>query len=138
MTLGKNKQLARRFYEDVLNTGKLDLLEDVLSESFIEHRPSGNDTSGIASFREFLKMVTEAFPDLRIQINDVLAEGSKVAVRLTVQGTHQGVLMGEIAPTGKHAMWTGIDILKIESGKITARWSERDLLGMMRQIGAIR
>ncbi len=138
MTLEENKRLARRFYEDVLNTGKLDLLEDVLSENFTEHRPSEEDTSGIASFREFLKMVTGAFPDLRIQVNDVLAEGNKVAVRLTVQGTHQGVLMGESEPTGKQATWSGIDILEIESGKITARWSERDLLGLMRQIGAIQ
>jgi predicted ester cyclase len=137
MTLQDNKRLARRFYEDVLNTGKLELLDDVLSDNFIDHPPSGEGVPGIPSFREFVKMVAGAFPDLRIQVNDVLAEGSKVAVRLTVHGTHQGVLMGEIEPSGKDAMWTGIDILEIESDKITARWSERDLLGMMRQIGAI-
>lgn len=60
-----------------------------------------------------------------------------MAVRLTITGIHSGMLMGKIPPTGKKIFWSGIDILRIKNGKITDRWSQRDLLGMMRQIGVI-
>jgi hypothetical protein len=80
-------------------------------------------------------MVAGAFPDLHVHVEDVLGEENKVVVRLSVHGTHEGVLMSDIQPTGKEAKWTGIDILEIEGGKIVGRWSERDLLGMMRQLG---
>jgi steroid delta-isomerase-like uncharacterized protein len=132
----ENKQLARRFYE-ILNSQKLELLDEVMSEGFVEHGASGDEMSGIESFKEFLKMVTGAFPDLRVHVDDVVAEGNKVAVRLTVQGTHEGVLMGQIQSTGKHATWTGIDLLEIDSGKIVGRWNERNLYGLMQQLGVM-
>lgn len=82
-------------------------------------------------------MVSTAFPDVQVNVEEMIAEGDKVVIRLTVTGTHKGVLMGTIQPTGKPATWTGIDILGIKNGKIVERWSQRDLLGLMRQIGVV-
>jgi hypothetical protein len=82
-------------------------------------------------------MVTGAFPDLHVEVHDVFGEGDRVAARLTVSGTHRGVLMGTIQPTGKHAVWEGIDIFRIRDGHIMERWNSRDLLGLMRQLGVV-
>jgi predicted ester cyclase len=137
MTAHDYKLLARRFYEEALNGGRLDVLDELLSPSFVDHGASSGQAPGIEGFKGFLKVVTGAFPDLHLHIEDLLAEGGKVAVRLTIHGTHEGVLMGNIQPTGKQAKWTGIDILHFETGRIVARWSERNLLGLMQQLGVI-
>lgn len=83
-------------------------------------------------------MLTGAFPDLHVQVHDVFGEGDRAAARVTVSGTHRGVFMGAIQPTGKHASWDGIDIFRIKEGLITERWNSRDLLGMMRQLGVVK
>jgi len=132
-----HKLLARRFYEEALNTGRLEILDELLSPSFVDHGASSEQAPGVEGFKGFLEMITVAFPDLHIQIEDLLAEADKVAVRLTICGTHEGVLMGDIPPTGKRATWTGIDVLQFEAGRIVARWSERNLLGLMQQLGVI-
>jgi predicted ester cyclase len=126
------KQLASRFYEDVLNAGNLELLDQLLSQNFVDH------VVGLDAFKDFLRMVTGAFPDIHIHVEDIVAEGNKAAVRLAIHGTHKGTLMGSIDPTGKAAKWTGIDIVEIAEGKIAARWSERDLLGLMQQLGVVQ
>jgi predicted ester cyclase len=102
VTIEENKQLARSFHEDVLNAGNLDLLDEVVADDFIEHLALVEETSGIDQFKDFLTMVTGAFPDLRIQVNELIAEGNKVVARLTVQGTHQGSANGP-GPTNREA-----------------------------------
>ena len=77
-----------------------------------------------------------AFPDMHVTIEDQIAEGDKVASRLTVSGTHKGDFMG-MAPTGKQMMITGIDIVHIKDGKAVERWGNLDDLGLMQQLGAI-
>ena len=77
-----------------------------------------------------------AFPDLRVKNEDVIAEGDKVVARWTARGTHNGALMN-IPPTGKQVTLKGIDVLRIEGGKIVERWGEFDALGMLHQLGVI-
>jgi len=132
------KQLAHRYYEDVLNAGNLELLDQLLSQNFVDHSASGDAIAGLDAFKDFLRMVTGAFPDMHIHVEDIVAEGNKAAVRLAIHGTHKGTLMGSIEPTGKAARWSGIDIVEIAEGKIAARWSERDLLGLMQQLGVVQ
>ena len=135
MVIEDTKQLALRFYEEALNARDLHVLDEILSPDFVDHLASREDTVGIEQFRQFLGMATEAFPDMRIRVEDVIAEGTKAAVRLTIMGSHEGVFLGHIQPTGKQAEWTGIDILEMSEGKIVARWSERDLFGLVNQLG---
>lgn len=129
------KDIAYRFYNEVLNKGGLNLLPEIMAENFIDYN-SDSEQQGIEGFKHFLQMVSTAFPDLHIDINEVLAEGNKVIARLSISGTQTGNL-GTIPPSNKKATWTGIDILEINNNKITGRWSERNLLSLMKQIGAI-
>ncbi|MBE0429662.1 MAG: ester cyclase [Thermoleophilia bacterium] len=132
-----NKEIVERLYDEVINKGNLEKLESLMDPDFRDHL-APQQPPGIQGFKDFLKMVSTAFPDIRVKIEDMIAEKDRVEVRLSISGTHNGILMGEIQPTGKAASWTGIDILKIENGKIKDRWSERNLLSMMEQIGAIK
>lgn len=133
-----NKSIANQFYAEVISKGDSSVMKSIMAENFIDHNAAPNLPKGIEGFKQFLTMVVTAFPDIQVKVEDVLADADKVIVRLTVSGTQTGVFMGNIPPSGKHAVWTGIDIIKIENGKITERWSQRDLLGIMKQIGAVK
>ena len=133
----ENKALARRSWE-IVTEGSLDTLEDALAEvyaeDFVLHEPD-EDIVGIEGLKQFVSMIRAGFPDLRVTLEDAIAEGEKVVSRWTAQGTHQGELMG-IAPTGNRVTITGITIHRIEDGKIVEEWSNWDALGLMQQIGA--
>ena len=133
----ENKALARRSWE-VVTGGSLDTLEDALAEvyadDFILHE-ADEDIVGIEGLTQFVSMIRSAIPDLRITIEDDMAEGDKVVTRWIGQGTHQGELLG-IAPTGNQVTFTGITIHRIEDTKIVEEWSNWDALGVRQQIGA--
>ena len=134
----ENKALARRSWE-VVTGGSLDTLEDAFAEvyadDFILHE-ADEDIVGIEGLTQFVSMIRSAIPDLRITIEDDMAEGDKVVTRWIGQGTHHGELMG-IAPTGSQVTITGITIHRIEDTKIVEEWSNWDALGVMQQIGAV-
>lgn len=133
-----NKKLVRQFYEQVINKGDFDLASKIMVANFWDHGNPPDQPKGIEGFKQFLSMLSTAFPDIRVDIEEMLAEGEFVAVRLKVTGTHKGILLGKIPPSGKHATWSGMDFLRIREGKIIERWVVRDLLGLMQQIGAIK
>lgn len=131
----ENKAVVQRFYHEVVNHGNIALADKLMAYDFVEHgNPAG---SGIEGFRQFVTMLTTAFPDLQITIEDMIAEGDKVVARVTVRGTHEGTLMGSILPTGQEVTFTGIDIFQLANGKIVGRWNQRDLLGLMQQLGVV-
>jgi steroid delta-isomerase-like uncharacterized protein len=134
----ENKVLTRRSWE-IGTEGNLDTLEDALAEVYAEdivlHEPD-EDVRGIEGLKQFVSMIRSALPDLRITLEDDIAEGDKVVSRWRAQGTHQGELMG-ITPTGNQVIITGITIHRIQGGKIVEEWENWDALGLMQQIGAI-
>jgi steroid delta-isomerase-like uncharacterized protein len=134
----ENKALARRSWE-VVTEASLDTLKDALAEvyadDFILHE-AGEDIVGIEGLTQFVSMMRSAFPNLRITLEDDMAEGDRVVTRWIGQGTHQGELMG-IAPTGNQVTMTGITMHRIEDTKIVEEWSNWDALGLMHQIGAV-
>ena len=134
----ENKVLTRRSWV-IVALGDLDTLEDALAEVYAEdivlHEPD-EDVRGVEGLKQFVCMIRSAIPDLRITLEDDIAEGDKVVSRWRAQGTHQGELMG-IAPTGNQVTITGITIHRIEEGKIVEEWENWDALGLMQQIGAI-
>jgi len=133
----ENKAIVRRFFEEVVNKGNMAVADELIAQDYLEHGSPAGQPAGIEGFKQFIALVATAFPDLQVTIEDMISEENKVVVRLTVHGTHTGKLMGAIPPTGKRAMWTGIDIIRVVGGKIAERWSQRDLLGMMQQLGVI-
>ena len=134
----ENKTLTRRSWE-IVAKGSLETLEDVLQEVYahdiVMHEPD-EDVRGIEGLTQFVSMIRSALPDLRITLEEDIAEGNKVVSRWRAQGTHQGELMG-IAPTGNEVAITGITIHRIEGGKIVEEWENWDALGLMQQIGAV-
>ena len=113
----------------------MDLLDEVYAADFVWHEPD-QDIQGSEEARQFINMYKSAFPDLRVTVEDVLAEGDQAVTRWTIRGTHRGDLMGT-APTERKIEFKGISIHRIEGGKIVEEWNGYDTLGVMQQIGAV-
>jgi steroid delta-isomerase-like uncharacterized protein len=86
--------------------------------------------------REFMSALLTAFPDSKFLIDDVIADGDKVAVRHRLQGTHQAELQG-IPATGRQVEVAGIVIFRVENGRIAEAWLNADIMGMMQQLGVV-
>lgn len=135
MQVETNTTVASRWYEEVFNAGKIELIDELFAPNFVDHDP-GNPLPGFEGLRQLVSMYRSAFPDLRLTIEDEITEGDRVVTRFTGRGTHKGPLMG-IPPTGKRVTITAIDILRFENGRIVEHWGNQDLLGMMQQLGVI-
>ncbi|KRT73352.1 MAG: hypothetical protein XU12_C0010G0090 [Deltaproteobacteria bacterium CSP1-8] len=137
MSKEQNKALLSRIIKEVFNQGKISLIDDLLAPGFVEHEEL---PPGIPPGREAVKqhctLFRSAFPDLKVTIDDTIAEGDKVAVRCTWSGTHEGEFMG-IPPTGKSVSFGVIDIVRIAGGKVVEHWGQMDAMRMMQQLGAI-
>ncbi len=133
----ENMAIARRFLEEAFNSGNLAVVDELVAPEFVNHDAAlPEPTTGIEAAKASINGYREAFPDLRLTIEQQLAEGEYVATRWSARGTHQGDLMG-IAPTGKQATVTGITIDRIVDGKFVESWTNWDTLGLMQQLGVI-
>lgn len=128
-----NKQLYRRMIEEGFNKGNLDVVDELVSPDHVNH---SDNVKGLEGYKGFISMYRSAFPDLKMTIEEQVAEGDKVVNRWIATGTHQGELMG-IPPTGKAISTTGIYIARLKDGKIIEEWGNFDALGMMQQLGII-
>ena len=101
MTEEENKAAVRRFFEEVINEGHLDRADGFVTASYVEHQslPGGEGRRGIEVAKGFLSVMRGAFPDFRFEVEDLIAEGDRVAARVGVSGTHRGEMMG-LPPTG--------------------------------------
>ncbi len=131
-----NKIVSRRLVDEAFNQGKFDVIEELVAPTFVNHDPATGDSKGPQGTRELIEGYRSAFPDIKITVEEQIAEGDLVATRWTATGTHKGELMG-IAPTGKESTVTGVTIDKIKDGKIVESWNNWDTLGMMQQLGVI-
>ncbi len=124
-----NQALARRA-DQIWETGNTTQLEKVYSDAFVNHDPVLPPVTSRASLEAFIGVSRTAFPDFRIQIQDVIAAGDRVAVRRTVTATHEGPFAG-IPATGKRVEWTGTTIYRIADGRIVEAWWSYDALALM-------
>ncbi|HEX4999831.1 MAG TPA: ester cyclase [Terriglobia bacterium] len=136
MSLEDNKALVRRFCEEVWNKGNVDAARDIFAADYVRHdlRP-GNPLPGPEGQRKIALDFRAAFPDLRMTIDLMVAENDMVVVRWTTEGTHTG-RWANVEPTGKHARFSGVNIFRIQDGKVVELWNHRDDLGLMQQLGA--
>jgi len=136
MSIEENKALMRRFYEEI-SKGNLAILDELMAANVVEHSPFVPEQApGRQGILESFTMIRIVFPDLRITVEDIVAEGDKVVSRGTFSGTHKGEFMG-IAPTGKQITVGLIEIVRIVAGKMVEHWNVVDNLGMMRQLGVV-
>lgn len=133
--LDAKKAIARGWHES-LNQRNLDALDSVLASDIAHHSATFADTVGPAGVKRILAAALTGFPDVRFTVEDVIAEGDLVAVRFQAEGTHLGEFQG-YPPTGQPVVWTGINIFRIECGRIVESWSEVDGVGRLEQIGVL-
>ncbi len=134
MSLESNKSLVRRFLEEVPGKGNLSAVDELASPDLVLHVPLPEATPGAEGMKSIAFVCRSAFPDLRLTIEDMIAEGDEVACRFTAKGTHTGPFSG-LPPTGKAVSMTGIEIFRISDGRIAEIWGEANLLGLMMQLG---
>ena len=127
----QNKALIRRWVESGWNKGDLGLADAMYAETYVGH---GIDVCGPEGLKQFVAMFRAAFPDLQFSIQDMLAEGPKVAWRFTIHGIQQGEFQG-IPPTGRQVTMSGIVISRFDDGMWSEDWVEADRAGMMQQLG---
>jgi steroid delta-isomerase-like uncharacterized protein len=135
MGVAEHKALAQRVFDDLMSQGDLSLIDEIFAPDVVAHDP-GREMRGAAAIKQGFASLRVAFPDLRFTVEDMVAEGNKVAVRYTGQGTQHGEFWNT-PPTGKSMRYTGILIWRFEEGKIAEHWAEPDLLSLLQQLGVI-
>ena len=128
-----NSQIIHRLYEDCLNQGHLDLLPALVSKRVVNHFDD-NEQAGLAAFEQNLRHVRAMFPSGHFELDDVVSNGNKAAVRWTMTATFSVPIAG-VAPTGKQITHDAIAFYHFDHGKIVEAWVQVDQIGALHQIG---
>jgi len=134
-----NKEIIRKYFKAIDEEGKTanaEILNDFLSEDFIEHNPPPGIPPNRDGWKQLFKMFAEATPGYHV-IDDLIAENDKVVAHITAYGKHVGTVFG-IPATGKEFSMKGIVIWRLKNGMITEHWAQSDMVGMMMQLGVIQ
>jgi predicted ester cyclase len=137
MSLEDNKNLVRRFYEEIVNAGDVDKLEEVIAPEYVEVHDGKRHAIGIDGAREHVLGGRNTYPDLHLTIEKQIAEGEWVVTCLTARGTHQGAWLG-IKPTGKVVSFTVVNVDRVVGGRIAEHGGAANMLGPLLEIGAVR
>jgi ketosteroid isomerase-like protein len=131
----RNKQVVRNFYEEVMNKGRVELLDEIMEEEFDDHGEAFfGSPHGRSIIRGGIQGVHSILQDLNVRLEDMIASGDMVGVRGTMSCKLVGPLAGA-APTGNELSWKGIAMFKLKDGKIVSRWFNSDSLSIMTQLG---
>ena len=130
------KECVRRFYREVWNRGNVAATNELAAPDCVRHDPSGPVPMEPSGFAAMASRWRAALPDLRLDIDVLLAEADLVAARWTISGTHTGPL-GGIPASGKAVTFSGVNVFRIVSGRISEIWNHRDDLRFYQEIGAL-
>ena len=136
----ENKEVLRRWFEEVWNNGRADAIDEMFDENGIAHGLSddpSNPLRGPRNFKAFYTMFRDGFPNMLIVIEDMIAEGDKVAARCSIRGRHEGEFLGRTA-TQSPVQFTGIAIVRIDNGKIVEAWNNFDFMTLHKQVGLLQ
>ena len=129
--------LIHRWLEEVWNKGRAEAIDEMFASEGIAHGltdPEGKELCGPEGFKPFFESFRNAFPDIKVTVEDTVTEGDKIAARCRVEGTHRGEGLG-VASTGKRVAFTGMVIIRVQEGKIVEAWNNFDFMTMFQQIG---
>lgn len=135
----ENKQLIHRWFDEVWNKGRDEVIEELFDENGIAHGLSddpSNPIKGPSGYRPFYATFRQAFPNIMVVVEDTVAEDYKVVARCSVRAKHEGEFMGRAA-TQAPVEFTGITIVRIHNGKIVEAWNNFDFMTMYKQVGHI-
>lgn len=136
MTAEQNKALVRRVNKEFIEGGNMDTFQEIFADEFVNHTAppgSSKNRDGVVYF--FNHLLKPAFPDLKVEIHDMTAEGDKVTTRKSFHATHTGEFFG-LPPTNKQVVMDVIDIIELRDGKYIGHWGILDLYGVMAQLQA--
>ena len=125
--------LVRRLHAALLDARDPAVVDAFFADDFVSHNNPPGFPPGVEGVKQFFSMFRDAFPDVTVVIDELVADGDRVAVATTFTGTHEGELMG-MAPTGKRVSVTGIDIVRVAGGRIVEHRGLTDIVGLMRQL----
>jgi steroid delta-isomerase-like uncharacterized protein len=126
-TLGK--------FAEAVNTGKFELFKEAVSAENVDHDPAAGQVQGPEGYRTFFSGLRNAFSDLSVTLDTMVADDDSIAFAYTLTGTQDGPLDG-LAPTGRKVKIRGLQISKFKDGKMVERWGSSDELGLLQQLGA--
>ena len=133
MSTDNRKALIQQFFEQVINQRNVAALDQFVSPGGVNHTvPPGMPQEA----DQILGLYLKAFPDLKVTVEDLMADGDMVVARVSYRGTHQGTLRG-MAPTGKQFTVMGINIFRIANGKLVEHWGLSDRLAVLQQLGVV-
>ena len=130
----ENKKVQEQFGEAV-NNGNLEKLRDLVAQDVKDHDPAPNQKPGPQGYIDFFSMMRNAFPDMHIEVEKLVADEENVAFAYTLTGTHEGDFR-EVAATKKPVKVRGMQISRFKNGKMVERWGSTNELGILEQIGA--
>src|ERR1700756_2150279 len=133
----QNKTIVRRLFDELWNKGNLPVADELIAPTYTHHDASTPDLGrGPESEKKRVTLYRTAFSDLRLTVEDIIAEGETVVARWSCRGTHKGDLNG-IAPTGKQFNITGVSIARFANGKMSEGFVNWDALSLMQQLGVV-
>jgi len=132
-----NKAVALRLADEVLSGGDLEAYDEIVADGYVNHNiPVPGIPGTKAGFRELIEATRNAFPDVAVHVDDVVAEGEFVVFHDHVTATSSGEFFG-IPPTGRQVEWTEIHFFRLDGRRIVEHWTNFDQLGILTQLGAI-
>ena len=134
MSAEQNKAVVQRWFAEMINVNNPNIADELIDPHYVNHFLPGQ--TGPAVEQQIMTLFFSAFPDLQGTIDDLFAEGDRVAVRLTWRGTNGGSFNG-MPPTNKAVAFSSTSIFRVANGKIAENWAQVDMLGLMQQLGVI-
>ena len=136
MSAEENKSLVRRYIQEVWDRQNPAAVDEFLASNYQRHISPTAAPLNRDGQKQRLAGLRAAFPDIQLTLEEMFAEGDRVAFRSTIRGTHQGVFQG-LAPTGRHVTVSLLDMVRVANGKIAEQWGGPDFLDWLRQLGAV-
>lgn len=119
----ENKKLARRYFGELLNQGKIEVADEILAADLIVHPPGSSESlRGLENFKQLIRGFRQAIPDIQFTEEAIMADGDRVAVQIRFSGTHTGAEWMGLAPKGGRVSINGVDVFRVAGGKIQELW----------------
>ncbi len=136
MSTEEDKAFLARSFDALFNEKRVDEADEFYATDYVDHSPLPGQAPGLEGAKQKWRMYMAGIPDLHATVEDIVAEGDRVAVRWTAEGTHRGELLG-IPPTGRPARISGISIYRLAEGRIAEQFERWDKLDLMQQLGVL-
>jgi steroid delta-isomerase-like uncharacterized protein len=130
------KEMAQRWFDEVVNEGNLDAADEICSPDFVDHDPLPGTGADLAGLKDGVTQIRAAFPDIQAEADDIIVDGDHVAVRSTMRGTHEGDFLGMPA-SGKRIEVANYDFVRMDGDMCVEHWGVIDSAALMEQIGAV-